>query len=504
MRPFKTGIFLIVLLLALYTKAQQQDGSVLEKKITISAEKQPLGSILDQVSWQSRIFFSYDASQIDGGKKVTVKALDKSLYMVLSQLFDPEKYSFRELENQVIISRKDETVVKNDTIPVKYVFLSGRIVDEKKEDPVAYASVSLLNKPVGTISNIDGDYLLKLHPDQLTDTVVVSCMGYSRYKIPGYRLLDEEIIYLAPASIRIKEIKVTSTTPQKLLANIRNNLDKNYSSYSRLMTAFYRETIRQDGEYIDISEAVIEILKAPYDNAFKSDVVRIVKGRQSPDVKNFNWFNFKLQGGPYTITKLDVVKTVESFISKEYENQYKYNISNVIWYNENPVYVLNFQPVSGATYPTYSGEIYVHRETFAIVHVNFRLNKAGLKEAANVLIKRKPNYVRARPSVVEYKINYQQYLGKWHLKTAQASIKIRLRSKRDGVNSEFHSISDLLITNIESTDIKKFTRKEAFLPGDIFVEMINEYDPAFWENYNIIKPDEDLKNAFKNFSLSLE
>jgi hypothetical protein len=80
------------------------------------------------------------------------------------------------------------------------------------------------------------------------------------------------------------------------------------------MTAFYRETVKQDNDYINVSEAVIEILKAPYTNSLRSDLVRIVKGRRSPDVKPFQWLNFKLQGGPFTITKLDVVKTLESFI----------------------------------------------------------------------------------------------------------------------------------------------------------------------------------------------
>ena len=76
----------------------------------------------------------------------------------------------------------------------------------------------------------------------------------------------------------------------------------------------------------------------------------------------FQWLNFKLQGGPYTITQLDVVKTIESFIDEEYQGFYKYNISKVIWYNDNPVYVLQFQPISNGDFPLFEGEIYVHRE----------------------------------------------------------------------------------------------------------------------------------------------
>jgi hypothetical protein len=417
-------------------------------------------------------------------------------------LFNPVEFKFIELENQVIISKKtDEKLpdeIKLDSIPVKYFFLSGKIVDDRKENPIKYASVSLVNKPIGTISNVDGNFLLKIHPDFIRDTIVISCMGYAQMMMPAFKILDEDVIVMNPVSIRIKEVKVVATTPSKLLQNIRDHLLVNYSEDSKLMTAFYRETIQQDNDYINVSEAVIEILKAPYSNSMRNDLVRVIKGRRSPDVKPFQWLNFKLQGGPFTITKLDIVKTVESFIDEEYQNSYEYNISRVIWYNGNPVYILEFNPVAEFNDLGFVGEIYVHRETFAIVHVNFRYNKSGLKNAESVMIKRKPKGVKAKPTYTNYEVNYQQYRDKWHLANVKASVKFKVRSRNDKINSEYHSVSDLLITDIQNTELKKFDRDESFTQRDIFVEMINNYDPDFWENYNIIKPDEDLQNAFKS------
>jgi hypothetical protein len=311
--------------------------------------------------------------------------------------------------------------------------------------------------------------------------------------------MDEDVFIMKPVSIRIREVKVTATTPDRLLENIRNNLKTNYSENTKLMTAFYRETVQQDGNYVSASEAIIEILKAPYNNLLKSDLVRLVKGRRSPDVKPFNWINFKLQGGPFTITMLDVVKTMESFINNETQYLYIYNITKVIWYNNNPVYVLMFRPVSELPDQTlYVGEMYVDRETFAVVHVDFHLSRIGLKNAENLLIRKKPKGVKARPTYVNYKVNYQNLEGKWYLKNVQASVKFKIRSRRDKINSEYHSVSDLLVTNIQSTDLKRFSRDESIGQRDIFVEMINEYDPKFWENYNIIKPNEELQNAIKN------
>ena len=492
-----------ILLFFLSANGQQQDGSVLEKRITINETDKPLNTILDQLSWQTGVYFSYDATIIDSNKNYSVNANGISLYTVLNQLFNSDIFNFTELENQVIITKKSNpdfiNSVKKDSIHLKYFFLSGKIIDDKKGEPIPYATISILNKPIGTISNTDGDFLLKIHPDLIRDTIIISCMGYAQFITPAFNLLDEDVFIMKPVSIRIREVKVTSTTPENLLKNIREKIQTNYSTNTDLMTAFYRETVQQDGSYISASEAVIEILKASYNSMLKTDLVRLIKGRRSRDIKPLNWINFKLQGGPFTITKLDVIKTMESFIDKDNQHLYNYNVSKVIWYNNYPVYVLNFKPVTEFRDQTlYEGELYVHRETFAVVHAEFYLSKTGLKNAQNVLIQKKPKGVKARPIYVNYTVNYQFIDSKWKLANAQASVKFKIRNRSDKLNSEFHSISDLLITDIQPTDLKRFDRDESIGQRDIFVEIINGYDPEFWENYNIIKPNEELQNAIKN------
>ncbi|MDX8337801.1 STN and carboxypeptidase regulatory-like domain-containing protein [Draconibacterium sp. IB214405] len=493
-------ILLTILLLSFVTKGQQQDGSVFERRISIHQTDQTLELILEQISWQANVFFSYDATIIDPEEKATISAQNKSLYTVLNELLDTTSYRFSERQNQVIITQKSaeqNLVSARDTIPVKFFFLSGRLIEERKGKAIQYASVSILNKPVGTISNSDGEFLLKVHPAAIRDTVVISCMGYEQKRMPAFQLLDEDLFILETTSIRIKEVKVTAITPEKLLMNMRANYEKNYTPSIKLMTAFYRETVKQDNNYISVSEAVMEILKAPYIRTIRSDLVRLLKGRKSRDVQPFKWLNFKLMGGPFTITELDAVKTVETFINPEYEKLYSYQISDVIWYENEPVYVVKFEPQAGEFYPPFEGEMYVHRETFALVHANYHLNKAGLKQAEEIMIKKKPKKVIARPTYVHYQVSYRQYQGKWHLASAQASVKFKVRSKRDRINSEFHSVSDLLITNIEPTELKRFDKDERFDRNDIFVEVLGSYDEHFWENYNIIKPNESLRNAFK-------
>lgn len=502
MKPLvRLTILSTILLLPFITKGQQQDGSIFERRVSVYQTNQSLDYILEQISWQANVYFSYDASIVDPSQKVSIAAQNKSLYTVLNQLIDTTQFRFSELQNQVIITRKtDENTIlaAPDTIPDKYFFLSGKLLEHRKGRPVPFASISLKNKPIGTISNTDGEFLLKIHPTHINDTLVISCMGYEQLFIQAYELLDEDLFILQPASIKIREVKVTAITPERLLQNMRRNYKTNYTPSTKIMTAFYRETVKQDNNYISVSEAVMEVLKAPYYGTTRRDLVKLLKGRKSSDVQPFKWLNFKLMGGPFTITELDVVKTVETFINTEFEDFYTYQINDVIWYENQPVYVVHFKPDSKDFYPPFEGEMYVHRETFTLVHASYKLNKAGLKQAEAIMIKKKPRKVKARPSFAHYQVNYRQYQGKWHLASAKASVKFKVKSKRDKLNSTFHSVSDLLITNIKPSNLKRFNKDERFNRDDIFVEVLGSYDQNFWENYNIIKPDESLRNAFKD------
>jgi hypothetical protein len=454
-----------LLILNQASSGQEQMGSVFERQVSIYSQNEQLGTILNQIGWQAKVFFSYDASSIESNKKYSLEVTKKSLFTVLHLMFDPDTFKLTELENQIVITRKsavNDTSLINDFRDdvVKYFFLKGKILDSKKKNPLVYASISLKDRPIGTITNSDGEFLLKLHPDYIYDTLVISSMGYAQYCLPSYQLLDDDIIFLEPVSIHIDEVKVTAITPQKLLENVRERIAFNYSLYSWLMPSFYRETVQQDDNYINVSEAVVEILKAPYNNTTREDVVRLHKGRQSPDVQPFKWLSFKLQGGPFTITKLDIVKNNETFLDKTYEHYYKYDITRLIEYNNNPAYVLEFEPVPDNDFHGYTGKMYIHRETFAVLYVNFGFNRNGLKKAASVLIKRKPRGVRARPSFVQYEVTYKQYRDKWYLSTARASVIIKVRSRSDNINSDFHSRSDLLVTDIVKTDLKRFSRDE--------------------------------------------
>lgn len=499
------GFFLIVFLLSPKPFfGQKENSTALDTKITIEAKSESITSILEKISALTKIYFSYDASLIDPEKKIDASFSDKPIKEILDLLFE-SKLIYRELDNQIIITKADSEISKKKAPDTsagsqQLIHFRGKVIDRGTNEVLPYTAVSILKKNIGTISNNDGEFQLKIPGTMAGDTAVVSCLGYKQFKIPVSDItLAAQTIYLQANTFQLKEIKVQFIEPEDIISRILSKISLNYPNEPEIMTSFYREVLKQDDNYIDVAEAVMEIKKSPYENVYSEDKVKFIKGRKSLNVKPFQFVDFKIQGGPYYITKLDVVKTLDSFLDPEFRDFYKYSLDDIVEYDNRDTYVVLFKPKEKIDYPCYQGKLYVDMSSFALVYAEFELSRAGLKFAHQSLIKKKPKDFYVRPIQVGYQVSYRRADGKWHLSNALASIKFRVKSKMDKVNSVFHSTSELLITDFKADDGTHFKRNELFNPQDIFTEMVTNYDDAFWGDYNTIIPNESLRKAIEMY-----
>jgi hypothetical protein len=502
---FWRGLIPVIFLLSsLLSFGQQEDNLAFNKKVTLDVKSETIAAVLEQITEQIHYFFSYDPVTVNADKKIDLSVKETPLKDVLDRIFD-RRFLFQVLQDQIIITRQQsvnfsaEKEEKPENKPV-YLTIAGKVVEKDTNDPVSWASVSLFGKAIGTISNVDGDFEIKIADSLRVDTVVFSCLGYKQQKFRAETLIQDNLrVYMQPVPIKLSEVKVTAVDPELVIEKMLGKVSQNYTGAPVIMTSFYREVLKQDKDYINVSEAVMEILKASYEDPNKEDRVKFIKGRKSPDVRPFQWVDFKIQGGPYYITKLDVIKTMDTFLDPEFRSYYRYSVEQVIDYNDRDTYVIRFKPKEKVNYPCYEGKLFVDMDSYALVHAEFGLGRVGLKFARKSLIKKKPKNFNVRPLDVNYEVTYRNFDGKWYFNTAKTSVKFRVRSKNDNINSIFHSTSDLLVTDLRKDDGVRYKKNELFSPKDIFTDIIVGYDKDFWGDYNIIQPSEDLRKALKKF-----
>jgi len=484
---------------------QKETNSALDKIISIEVSHETIAAVLDKISSLTQVYFSYDPSVIQADKKIDASFTDKTIKEILDVLFE-SKFFYHVIDKQIIITTTDFGTEKNkpinSNVKPKMITFRGKVIDQDQKKALPFTSISIHDRNIRTISNIDGDFEMKIPYEMINDTAVVSCLGYKQSHFPIRQINDERVIIsLETAIFHLQEINVTSINSEEIIARILTKIAFNYPLKPEIMTSFYREVLKQDKNYIDVAEAVIELRKAPYDNSATEDKVKFIKGRKSLNVKPFELVDFKLQGGPYYITRLDVIKTLDSFLDPQLAQFYKYSLDEIVEFDNRSTYVLQFKPKEKVEDAIYQGTLWVDMSSFALVQAEFELSHLGLKLAQGTLIKKKPSDVFVRPLHVTYQVNYRRSEGVWHLSNAQASLRFRVKSKKGKINSVFHSTCELLVTDFKSDDGTHFKRNEIFSSKDIFSQMINNYDKDFWHDYNIIKPSEDLQKALNKYYL---
>ena len=190
MSSFSGNIFLKVTAIAFFIllsnlKAESQK-SILDSTFTFRAGTVKTGNALKIISRQTGYNFTYDSRLIDQEKKAVMTFKNTKLSIVLDSILKNDSLFFSVIDKYIIIAHAERpsSTPADTTWGQKVKYITGKIADDETSEPLPYATIALKNKGKGTVTNINGDFGLKILPDFFNDTLVVSFLGYQRREIP--------------------------------------------------------------------------------------------------------------------------------------------------------------------------------------------------------------------------------------------------------------------------------------------------------------------------------
>ena len=397
---------------------------------------------------------------------------------------------------------------KNRNPQQEIITIKGKVVDSETRNPLVFATVAVKESNVAIVTNIDGEFTLKIGESITSKNLEVSFLGYKNKTIPIEELKsngNKNIITLESAPIPIKEIIVKPLDPVEIVKKAIYNIGKNYESVPNLMTAFYRETIRKNRTYVSIGEAVVEIFKAPYASDVRFDGARIYKGRKSADVQKMDTILFKLQGGPVSVLELDIAKNSENILTKEAMQYYNYSLTGVIEIDNKPHYVIDFIQKPSADMPLYMGSLYIEMESYAITEAEFGFNLSDKAAATSLFIRKKPLGMKVTPEVATYRTKYREQDGKWHFVYSRAEVRFKVNWKKKLFNTFYTTMSEIAVTDRTDKEVIKFAGKDKIRYTDVFSEKVGAFtDKEFWGDYNVIEPDQSIESAIRKLNRKLK
>jgi hypothetical protein len=160
------------------------------------------------------------------------------------------------------------------TLSAQQPSITGTLLDEQSGQPIPFATIGIKNQSIGVVSNLEGDFQIPLLYRERGDTLIISCIGYAlkEQALSDLSADQPNIIRIQRADYALPEAVVRFKQRKQLSANqiVHRAIDKipdNFPQSPFSYIGYYRDYQKRQGEYINLNEAIVEIV----DQGFQTD-----------------------------------------------------------------------------------------------------------------------------------------------------------------------------------------------------------------------------------------
>lgn len=381
--------------------------------------------------------------------------------------------------------------------------VSGVVRDKESRKKLENVAVSLVGTPIGTVTNAEGVFSLKIPHMDTIPQLELSHIGYMNARFSASAPEGSNNMYatilMIPIALQLNEVVAYGNSARRIVEEALERIPKNYPSGESMTSAFYRETVQKGHRYISISEAMLDVYKTSYrQRTTDRDKVQIDKARRLLSQKQSDTLGVKVVGGPNLPLFMDVVKNAYALFDEETLDYYSFVQEPSVFIDDRLQYVISFRPRVKLDYALYVGRVFIDREHLAFTRAEFELDLSDRERAVAAILYKKPLGLRFRPQKVSFLITYRQHDGVTCLNYICNEMSFKCDWKRRLFSSSYVARSEMVAVDREEHPERVIARRDAFKPYQVFYDIVKEYwSEDFWKDYNIIEPTESLEDAVK-------
>ena len=491
---------------------QAENEDKLIKIIQLPALEATIYEHMERLTNLSGFLFIYDSKVIDNKKVVRIEEGSYTIRQAIDKITGNPGLDLRVKDNYISIQLPTKVAVPvvTDEIPADTISthftIEGTLVDQYTEVPIAHASVSVTSNGIGTITNQNGDFRLRL-PDSLRHSIILfSHIGYISKNMDIEPLVNKQNRFaLESRVISIQEIVVRLVNPQRLIRNMLDNRKLNYATEPVYLTTFYREGIERKKGFVNMTEAVFKVFKVPFSSPRSSDQIKLLKMRRISNEAEKDTLITKFKSGINASMLLDVIKYLPDFLAEEERMQYNFVSSDITIVDGRTANVISFEQKKIAKDPLFKGELYIDAENDALLMAKFEIHPKYVEKAANIFVVKKSRKLDIKPQRIAYTVSYKKWDDKYYINHIRGDLYFRVKKKRQLFSSTpIHTWFEMVTCKIETGDVVRFSRNEILPTKTIFSETNFLYDEAFWGDFNVILPEEELSNSISKITFKIE
>ena len=361
--------------------------------------------------------------------------------------------------------------------------LRGRVLDADTHQPIPNAQIGIGNNKLGTSTNLDGRFALRVPVAYRASQLEVALLGYRPYRrplppVPGPELLIE--LQVSPASLGT--VTVTASA-EGIVREAVARIPRNYPVRPTQLTGFYRESDEEaTGQRYDyLVEGVLRVYKPGYQYPAEPGQVQVLESRRvdlrparpGAVLAPINWI-----AGAFVPHRFDFVRTRAEFINPRQFKNYQYRLSPQTTFAGRAVYVVAFGPRPGTERANFAGELYIDEQSYAFLGAHWHRTPAGIRRERMLVFD---------ASERAYRVDYQLYDGRYYLKSIwynTLGVPLAGQVRRH--------LAEFVTTAIDTAQapLPGYAARSQY--GDIFLNNPAPYDSTFWQRYTTVLPPQAL------------
>jgi len=481
--------------------------SILDSAFTFSSGQIKIINALNIISRETGYNFTYDSRLIDPGRKTDLTFTGIKLNIILDSMLQNDSLVFSVIDKYIIIAKTVSAPgQQTDTIrEPEIIYISGIIVDESTGNPLPFATIGLKNRGRGTVTNSNGEFGLKVTPDSFNDTLSFSYLGFLGKEIPVNQFHGNNLrVKMTREFIPIPEIIIRTQVPQEIIYKTISAITDNYGTSPAMLTGFYREGVIRKNDLEIYSEALLHIFKSSYSRTILGDQIKVYKSRKIENLGLDDTLAVRLKAGLNTCLQLDLVKNSFEFLERASMAEYSYRITDIVIYDDEAAWVIDFEQREGIDEPLFRGSIFINTDDFAILGADFELHPKYLQKLKDSFILSSSRGYTTWPVSVKYRVSYRKINNRYFLNHVRGDLVFLSKQKKKLFNSQFKVFLELAITSVNTENVARFEREELAPVHSVFSKTIKSYDQDFWGNQDFLKPEDNLLKALKNMNVKLQ
>jgi hypothetical protein len=493
-----------LLLLSLQSFSQE---SILDSYLQLPGNSIKASRALNELSRITGFLFTYDTQIINSDRTFSLPPYQMQVRVLLDSITGDHAVKYSVIGRHIILYREmpvtANPVTGGDSIPA-FISIGGTITDSETSEPLPYATIGISHRGRGTVTNINGEFVLRISDECIDDTLTVSYVGYVNRLIPVRSLPGNMMtISMQRDFIPIPEIIIRAQDPQLIIRNTISSIASNYGTTPALLTGFYREGVYRRKEPQIYSEAVVQIYKSPYTRSLQNDQIKVVRSRKIENLEVKDTLAVRLKAGLSATLSLDGMRHLFDFIDPQSFDSYDYHLTDIVTVDGQTAYVISFRQKDWITEPLLQGDIYINVDNYSVILADFEVNPGYVDQMGESFVSRLPREYSMKPEYIRYRTRYRNVDGRYYLAHVRGDLGFIARGKKKVFSSRFNVFFELAITDYRTENVARFDHEELAPVYSIFSLTIDGYDAGYWKDFDFLKPEDDLIEALEKLKVRL-